>query len=797
LAKVQEDSNIEPRAGSSPPEGEKSKAEAERRAEVQRKRIERIENDQKAALVLQKFYYLFGRAVFLVLLRGTKELKEKGWEKTTWEQTQEPAYQAKLLEAIKRGGNIAVLHSQGLCAIDGDWEEEWRLFLLDNPELAGRLRTKSPHGGHVFLLMKPGSDYPNQKAYYRINKGGDKVGEWRCGPGAYTVFFGPGYSFEVEEPTRELADFGSIKWRLDWELTWNEEPPDASNPPPGPSIPPASTPTPESGQANVCEGSPPWVPGVNIAALSKQEERDKRKGWYVYPGARKRTTQDNKRIKAYLDKVNFAIDGEGGSNPTYRVANFLVWDCALSRKDALLLLRYYNRTKCKGFWSKKEMEHKVDDAIKETDRRRVRGNFWRETARAHEEESLPGGWEADAKAKKDEKSKAQFDGEKAQKPEPEPEPEPEVNVSGSGLGLVDLVTLAEEADEPQLDLLGNGFLRRGGGMLIIGPTECGKSSLSVQLAVEWSCCLPKAIIKACSSLRVLIVQAEDDRQDSREMARVHHKLGLSAEQTELVRKNTRFVEWCPKGTQSKGEQSAKEDFSESGAELIAFLDEEIGRGGPVDVVIVNPLSAYMDEGVMSQKANRGFFYGWITPFLKRQACAIVFIHHTPKFRDDAKEQHHYVQLYAGAGDATITNWPRASFFIRPKKDGFFEFVPGKRGRRTDWQEEARLFKWGEDCIFWQEASAEEKMDFYVSSSKKGRNPSISAMALERVMRDTREEWVLHADLIHALINAKFSKASAERAIHPVNGYLRKNLLFRGEKRKLQIKWNGFTPEPSP
>jgi RecA-family ATPase len=249
-------------------------------------------------------------------------------------------------------------------------------------------------------------------------------------------------------------------------------------------------------------------------------------------------------------------------------------------------------------------------------------------------------------------------------------------------------------------------------MLIIGPTECGKSSLSVQMAVEWACAYQNAIIKACGVLRLLVVQAEDDRQDSREMARVYHKLGLRAEQIEQVKKNTRFVEWCPKGN------SASNEAGESGKELTEFLEAEIKRGGSVDVIIVNPLSAYMDEGIMSQRANKGFFYNWITPFLKRQGCAIIFVHHTPKFREDAKEQHHYVQLYAGAGDATITNWPRASFFVRPKQDGFFEFVAGKRGRRIGWNEEARLFKWGEDCIFWQEASAEEKMDFCAAKAKR-------------------------------------------------------------------------------
>ena len=111
---------------------------------------------------------------------------------------------------------------------------------------------------------------------------------------------------------------------------------------------------------------------------------------------------------------------------------------------------------------------------------------------------------------------------------------------------IDPVTLSEEADQPELNLLGkDGFLRKGGGMFIIGPTESGKSSLATQLSGEWGCNHPNAIIKTANNqaLRVLMVQSEDDRQDSREMARCIRFLKLSKEQREQVKKNVRFAQW--------------------------------------------------------------------------------------------------------------------------------------------------------------------------------------------------------------------------------------------------------------
>jgi hypothetical protein len=294
---MQEDSNMgaEPGASSSS-EGAKSKEdyqqEAERQKEIRRNRIKGIEKENKereeilrlatdpasdwgkAALALQKFYSLFGQAVFLVLPRGTKKLKELGWEKTTWELTQKLEYQVKLLRAIKQGGNIAVLlgpSSGGLCSIDVDDDYEWTCFLAGNAGLRERLRTRGWHGGQVFFRLKPESNYPNSQAVYPIKLKGQQIGEWRCaggGLGAYSVIFGrhpdkehPGvtidYKIEKEVPVEVLEDFGSIWWPPDWELTWKGE---EVNPPTQPPLgAPASPP-----------GASSFVPGAQYSGFKQR-----------------------------------------------------------------------------------------------------------------------------------------------------------------------------------------------------------------------------------------------------------------------------------------------------------------------------------------------------------------------------------------------------------------------------------------------------------------------------------------------------------------------------------------------
>ncbi len=70
-----------------------------------------------------------------------------------------------------------------------------------------------------------------------------------------------------------------------------------------------------------------------------------------------------RRAAGWLEKVEGAVSGDGGHNRTFRVACQLVLYFGLGREAALKLMRAWN-LKCRPEWSEKELEHKVDDALK-------------------------------------------------------------------------------------------------------------------------------------------------------------------------------------------------------------------------------------------------------------------------------------------------------------------------------------------------------------------------------------------------------------------------------------------------
>jgi len=75
--------------------------------------------------------------------------------------------------------------------------------------------------------------------------------------------------------------------------------------------------------------------------------------------------------------------------------------------------------------------------------------------------------------------------------------------------------------------------------------------------------------------------------------------------------------------------------------------------------------------------------------------------------------------------------------------------------------------------------------------------AIPAADLERVMRRTGKEWILQADLVAELVHEGFKRATIYRTLHREDGYLRRDLAYRGERKKTEIKWNGAWTSPSP
>lgn len=74
------------------------------------------------------------------------------------------------------------------------------------------------------------------------------------------------------------------------------------------------------------------------------------------------------RARKYLSKTPPAISGQGGHNTAYRVACVLILGFGLSVDEALPLFREWNQN-CQPPWSEREIQHKLEDANKETGER--------------------------------------------------------------------------------------------------------------------------------------------------------------------------------------------------------------------------------------------------------------------------------------------------------------------------------------------------------------------------------------------------------------------------------------------
>lgn len=73
-----------------------------------------------------------------------------------------------------------------------------------------------------------------------------------------------------------------------------------------------------------------------------------------------------KRASRYIEKMDPAISGSGGHRATWAVACVLVKGFSLDRDAALALMASEFNPRCQPPWSRKELEHKVDQAIGKT-----------------------------------------------------------------------------------------------------------------------------------------------------------------------------------------------------------------------------------------------------------------------------------------------------------------------------------------------------------------------------------------------------------------------------------------------
>ena len=297
---------------------------------------------------------------------------------------------------------------------------------------------------------------------------------------------------------------------------------------------------------------------------------------------------------------------------------------------------------------------------------------------------------------------------------------PKRKLSGKLIPLGQFPDPIPEKDNPAA-LFRNGWLRKGGGAFLIAPSGVGKSVLTVQAAICWALGKPFFGICPVRPLKIVVVQAEDDREEVAEFRNsVRHGLTTDFD----------FDDYDIRIALGTEDPSTARVFfykavGKVGEAFVEELDILLEMNPDVDLVIVNPFQSYFGGDCGRNADLSRFFRTQLDPVIKdaedlgRDRAGIMFIHHTNKPPNDkdlrAEWGNDEFAQYIGAGGAEIVNWARAILSLMPSGvPGVFRYICGKRWQRLDWVGldgkscRQRLIRHAENgCIYWRDASPED------------------------------------------------------------------------------------------
>ena len=116
----------------------------------------------------------------------------------------------------------------------------------------------------------------------------------------------------------------------------------------------------------------------------------------------------------------------------------------------------------------------------------------------------------------------------------------------------------------------------------------------------------------------------------------------------------------------------------SGRDFFVRLERLIRDWQP-DIVILDPLLAFVGGDLSRQEVAADFLRHRLNPILHRAGIACLIVHHTGKPVRDGKEGPH--QDYSGLGSSELSNWARAICNLTVEGDAYC-LTLGKRGPRA-------------------------------------------------------------------------------------------------------------------
>lgn len=165
-------------------------------------------------------------------------------------------------------------------------------------------------------------------------------------------------------------------------------------------------------------------------------------------------------------------------------------------------------------------------------------------------------------------------------------------------------------------LLGYRFLCTECPWLIIAASGIGKSVLAMQMAILFAPGRDLWKLKPHKARKVVLIQAENNFLDLVEPAQsITRILGLSETEKADLRKNFRVIS----------------DDTHSGEGFVRLLSSICDRYKP-EIVIVDPLMAYIGGEISKQEVCTKFFRNGINPVIHRHNIGLIVLHHTGKPR---------------------------------------------------------------------------------------------------------------------------------------------------------------------
>ena len=258
-------------------------------------------------------------------------------------------------------------------------------------------------------------------------------------------------------------------------------------------------------------------------------------------------------------------------------------------------------------------------------------------------------------------------------------------------------------DDPA-ELLRDRYLCHGGGLLLVGPTGVGKSSLTMQAMILWAIGREFFGIRPARPLKSLLIQAENDDGDLAEFRDgVMAGLNLTNAEKQMAMENIIVAR--------EDARTAKQFFDEVVRPLVALHRP--------DLLWLDAAFAYLGGEANSQETVSRFLRNWLNPLLREFNCGGIVLHHTnkPPGGRDKPDWNAGDFAYLGSGSAEWANWPRAVLALRSLgSPTVFELRAGKRGSRLGWKEPDGLTKAfakviahsnDPDAICWHEVDAAE------------------------------------------------------------------------------------------